>query len=386
MRYIGLLSLVFLTGCLPNWLGTRTSMARIRFLDGPLIVKPTDKPVIPPAVAVVEPKPPIQPKNILALSGGGSFGAYSAGVINGWTRTNERPTFDVVTGISTGALIAPAAFLGPKYDELLRKFYTEVERKDVLRFRNLATIPFRDAAASSAPLRKILETHITSEMLDEIAIEHRKGRRLYVATMNLDDRRSVVWDLGEMACRKEENRASMVRDVILASCSIPGVFPPVPLDVVIDGKKKTEMHVDGGVVAPVFVPPDIIEAAGKDANLYVLIAGKFYSDATAVRPKVLKVLSASGGALMHSQTRKDVANLYHMAELHGLKFHVTALRQEFLTTDNGIEFHPNEMSRLFVEGVRVGIEKDWQTTPPERSTGEANQIRTGPQLRTTPKP
>jgi predicted acylesterase/phospholipase RssA len=372
------LLLIFLTGCMPAWLFPRSRISKVA-LEEPA------KKLAPSIVAVIEPQPPQQAKNVLALSGGGSFGAYTAGVLNGWTRTNTRPQFDVVTGISTGALIAPMAFLGPKYDDDLRRFYTEVERKDVLKFRNFATIPFRDAAASGAPLRRILEANMTDEVLNELAREHQKGRRLYVATMNLDTRRSVVWDIGEMACRQDPNRSALIHDVILASCAIPGVFPPVTLTVEVDGESRRELHVDGGVAGPVFVPPEVVEQAGRDANLYIIIAGKYYPEASRVQPRVLRVLTASGGALMHSQIRRDVANLYHMAELHGVKFHVTSIRQDFISHDNGIEFRPNEMHRLYVEGVRVGVESDWQNHPPERAPGEPSEIRTGPLLRTVGK-
>ena len=165
-------------------------------------------------------------------------------------------------------------------------------------------------------------------MVIAIAAEHRKGRRLYVATTQLDSRRAVVWDLGAIAERGTGSR-QLIHDILLASCSVPGVFPPVPIDLELDGKPYTEMHVDGGVTAPVFVPPHVLQDAGPGANLYVIVAGKFFPEVARVQPRVLKVLSASGGALMHAHTRSDVSNLYHMAQLGGLNFHVVSLRQEF---------------------------------------------------------
>jgi predicted acylesterase/phospholipase RssA len=370
------------SGCTPAWL-LPSRLTRHVLADGPL-----KKPV--PAVSLEVATPPRKPLNVLALSGGGSYGAYTAGILNGWTRSNKRPDFDVVTGISTGALIAPLAFLGPKHDDNLRRFYTEIGQADVLRVRVWATIPFRDSVALGTPLRAMIEANLTAEVFGEIAKEHAKGRRLYVATTNLETRRSVVWDLGAIASRNTDASRTLIRDVILASCSIPGVFPPVSLAVEVNGESKRELHVDGGVNGPVFVPPGVFEKAADAeagaANLYVIIAGKFYPSEAKVQPRVLKVLGASGGAVIHSQIRRDVANLYHMAQLHGVNFHVSALRQDFLAHDNGIQFHPKEMHRLYVEGVRVGFDGDWDATPPERSPGETPDIRTGTKLKTADPP
>ena len=157
------------------------------------------------------------------------------------------------------------------------------------------------------------------------------------------------------------------------------------LTVEVDGVEKEERHVDGGVTGPVFVPPSVFDHAAEGppgaTNLYIVMAGKFYPPPGPVLPRLLKVVSASGGAMMHAQMRRDVGNLYHMSLLNGVNFKVTALRQEFPAHDNGIQFHPKEMHRLYVEGVRVGYEKDWQETPPERGPGETPEIRTGRQLK-----
>jgi len=376
-------ALVAAGGCMPAWLLPRRLAKQVVAADGP-----AKRPAA--FVSLEAATPPRQPLNVLALSGGGSYGAYTAGVLNGWTRSNNRPDFDVVTGISTGALIAPLAFLGPQHDDDLRRFYTEIGQADVLKVRVWATIPFRDSVALGTPLRGMIEANLTEAVMGEIAREHAKGRRLYVATMNLETRRSVVWDLGAIASRDTAAGRTLVRDVILASCSIPGVFPPVSLSVEVDGVSRRELHVDGGVNGPVFVPPGVFEGAAEAgpgaANLYVVIAGKYYPAEAKVMPRVLKVLGASGGAVMHSQIRRDVANLYHMAQLHGVNFRVSALRQDFLSRENGLQFHPREMLRLYVGGVRVGFEGDWDATPPERSPGETPDIRTGTTLKTADAP
>lgn len=319
-----------------------------------------------------------KPQHILALSGGGSYGAFTAGVLNGWTQNHTRPEFDVVTGISTGALIAPMAFLGPEHDAMMRHFYTEVTRSDIFRYRSWATIPFHDSAATSAPLRKIVENGMTTATMAQIAEEHRKGRRLYIGTTHLETRRTVIWDIGAIACRPGPQSRELICDIIVASCSVPGVMPPVPIDV--SGSGHVERHVDGGTTASLFVPLDVLEAA-RDANLYVVIAGKHFADPAKVRAWAPRVLGASGEALLFASSRRDVSNLYHLSKLAGVKFHVLALRSDFSTGgDSAIDFEPESMSQLFVEGAKVGMAGPvWETVPPERTPGEA-EIRTGRRL------
>jgi predicted acylesterase/phospholipase RssA len=316
-----------------------------------------------------------QPRNILALSGGGSYGAFTAGVLNGWSQTHTRPEFDVVTGISTGALIAPMAFVGEEHDAMMRHFYTEVTRSDIFRYRSWATIPFHVSAATSAPLRKIVEGGMTEANMARLAEEHRKGRRLYIGTTHLETRRTVVWDIGAIACRPGPGSRELIVDIIVASCSVPGVMPPVPID--LDNSGRVERHVDGGVTASLFVPLDVLEAA-RGANLYVVIAGKHFADPARVRAWAPRVLGASGEALLFASSRRDVANLYHLSKLAGVNFHIVALRSDFsLGTDSAIDFEPEAMSQLFVEGAKVGLAGPvWETVPSERTPGEA-EIRTG---------
>src|SRR5262249_51641438 len=154
-----------------------------------------------------------------------------AGFLAGWTHSGTRPEFDVVTGISTGALIAPLAFLGPEFDCHLGNLYTRVQASDVFRIRAWVTIPFKDAAASSAPLKQLIEAEIPRERMNGVAGEPGRGGRFYVETRNWAPRRLVIWDRGAIACRPCREGCALFRDVLLASCSVPGVFPPVRFDV-----------------------------------------------------------------------------------------------------------------------------------------------------------
>jgi predicted patatin/cPLA2 family phospholipase len=347
-----------------------------------------------------------RPRNILVLSGGGAYGAYSAGFMDGWTRAGTRPEFDVVTGISTGSLIAPFAFLGPDYDAKLSQLYTKVQAEDVFRIRTWVTIPFRDSIATSLPLQNLIESQITPDLMESIADEHRKGRRLYVGTTNLDTSRLVVWDLGAIACRPCPEGCRLFRDVLLASCSVPGIFPPVRVDLTVDGQPATELHVDGGVTAQMFVPSHVFAAAAAGAaddasrkptmlpaggagpppdggNVYVVVAGKLYPDAAPVKANVLPVLGASTRAIMYAYCRADLANVYGMARAAGLRFHVTALPQSYPPLSTAVQFEQDKMVKLFGEGVTQGkLGPAWMGGPPALSPGDGDYIRTGTRLRT----
>ena len=358
----------------------------------PLPQPPPPKPLdVKPVVAEA---PPVavrtKPLNILCVSGGGAYGAYTSGVLNGWSRSNNRPTFDVVTGISTGALIAPLAFLGPQYDPEMRMYYTEVRQRDVFSIRSWATIPFRDAVASSAPLRRMIDNAITEDAIKEIAAEHRKGRRLYIGTTHLETRKTVVWDIGAIASKGGLDARKQILDVLVASCSVPGVFPPMPITMMVDGKPITEMHVDGGVTTSIFVPSAVFDAIAKEqkngdlpgskANLFAIVSGKYYPTQAPVKPKVIKLLKASGGAILHAQLRRDLANLALTSKLSGATYHSLALRQDFPIDDAALEFDQKVMNQLFVEGLKIGLEgPSWDSNPPERSGGD-DEIRSGSRM------
>ncbi len=261
-----LLALAVAVGCQPPRQSSgpghepHTALASI---DGPAVV--------PPGVVLASPDDLLvglrKPQHILALSSGGLYGAYSAGVLDGWSRTGTRPEFDVVTGTSTGALVAPFAFLGGDYDALAVKLYTGVRgAEDVFRVRAWVTIPFRDALATAAPLRGLIDSQINQQIMERIAAEHRKGRRLYIGTTDLRTKRAVIWDMGAIACRPCPDGCTLFRDVLLASSSIPGVLPPVPFRIEVDGRRVTEYHVDGGITAPLFMPPGVFAAAGAAAR------------------------------------------------------------------------------------------------------------------------
>ena len=207
--------------------------------------------------------------NVLALSGGGAGGAFAAGLLDGWTRRGTRPSFDVVTGVSTGALIAPFAFLGSAYDATLARLYTGDGAGGVAEPANLIAIATGDGLLDPGPLRRMVDSYVTPEFLARVAAEHRRGRRLLVVSTNLDAQRPVVWDMGAIAASPNPEAAALFRDVLVASASVPAVFPPVMIAAAAGGRAIREMHVDGVATAQIFIRPDMIAAAAPRRRVHV---------------------------------------------------------------------------------------------------------------------
>ncbi len=196
-----------------------------------------------------------RPHNYLVLSSGGVDGAFGAGLLAGWTAAGTRPEFQLVTGVSAGAIIAPFAFLGPAYDGALRKIYSSYSSKDLVARRGLSRAFVSDAIMDTAPLRTLIDRYLGQDEIDQIAAEGRKGRKLLVGTTNLNAARPVVWDLTKIAGSGSSDARRLIGDIILASSSIPGVFPPVRIDAEAAGVHFQELHVDGGVTAQLFLGP-----------------------------------------------------------------------------------------------------------------------------------
>ncbi|MEO1198774.1 MAG: patatin-like phospholipase family protein, partial [Pseudomonadota bacterium] len=186
--------------------------------------------------------------SFLAISGGGSDGAYGAGLLNGWTDAGTRPEFDVVTGISTGALTAPFAFLGSAYDDRLQAIYTQFGDDDLFEQNSLPGIFGNAALYDTAKLRGLIADFINPDVVAEIAREHNRGRRLLIGTAHLDAQRSVIWDIGAIASSNQPNKGELIHSILTASAAIPGAFPAVRIQVVINNQTYDELHVDGGTV------------------------------------------------------------------------------------------------------------------------------------------
>ncbi|HEV3436441.1 MAG TPA: patatin-like phospholipase family protein, partial [Gemmata sp.] len=302
--------------------------------------------------------PPWREKNMLCLSGGGSFGAFSAGVLCGWTAKGTRPNFDVVTGISTGALIAPFAFLGPAYDEQMKTFYTTLESKDLYKKMIIRGL-FREALADNSKLAEKVDAVLTLQMMCELATEHQKGRRLYVGTTDAETKRFVIWDIGAIACKGRPQDRLLIKQILLGSSAIPGFFPPQHITVELDGECLTERHVDGGVSQALFmhapyVPP---EHRSKNSNhdlagtnVYCIIAGKLYADPQPIKPMALVLAGQEISAMIYSQTRGDLLRIFTTTMLTGMNFYLTSIPTDYPAPTSSTAFEIPALVGMFNKG------------------------------------
>jgi len=310
--------------------------------------------------------------NYLAISGGGSNGAFGAGLLAGWSEVGTRPEFTMVTGVSTGALTAPFAFLGAKYDPQLKVIYTQTYTKDVAIEKNIMSALFSDSLADTKPLQGLIYKYMTPEVIEEIAIEHRKGRRLYIGTVNLDAARPVIWDVGAIATSDYENKVSLIHDVMLASAAIPVAFPPVMISVEVDGKHYDEMHVDGSVASQVFVYPAAVDwkkiinrlkVEGKP-QVFVIRNAFLGSDYNGVNPSVLSIATRSIDALLSASGTGDLYQIYALCERDGNNFNLAYIPTDF--TDKPTEaFDPVYMRKLYKRGYDMAFKNyPWENGPP----------------------
>lgn len=312
----------------------------------------------------------------LAISGGGSDGAFGAGLLNGWTEQGSRPSFKVVTGVSTGALIAPFAFLGPAYDEDLKNSYTTVDSDRIFIPRGVLPLLWSEAAASTEPLKELIGTFITEAVLDAVAKEYAKGRLLYVATTNLDAEMPVVWDMGAIASSGKPDRLELFRKVMLASASIPSMFPPVLIDVTLDGKKYQEMHVDGGVFFQSFFVgslvdlPATIRAAHPEfdgkvvQHLYVLRNGWVTPTNQPVERTLTSISMRAILTMLKVSGINDLWRLYLSTRDDDVHFHYVAIPAEYVPSTTQ-QFNQEEMIREYEYGRKLAAKGIvWQSAPP----------------------
>ena len=309
----------------------------------------------------------------LAISGGGANGAFGAGLLCGWTQKGDRPQFDVVTGISTGALMAPFVFLGPEYDPMLREVYTTMSTKSILERRFILTAIFKDALTDNKPLWTLTSKYIDQKMLDAIAVEYEeKGRLLLIGTTNLDARRSVIWNIGAIAASKQPGALHLVRSILIASAAIPAAFPPVMIDVEADGRKFQEMHVDGGCLHEVFLYPTSftpVEApkAGnvtRERRAYIIRNSRIDPDWADVERRTLKIAARAIDALIYSQGVGDLDPMFMTARRDKMEFNLAYIPADFDSVPKE-PFDPEYMRKLFDVGfnaARAGY--PWSKTPP----------------------
>lgn len=313
---------------------------------------------------------PLPPAYFLAISGGGDNGAFGAGLLNGWTAAGTRPEFKLVTGVSTGALIAPFAFLGPKYDYVIKRVYTTTSQKDIFKKRSFLKGLFGDAMADTSPLAETIADYVNQPLLDEIAAEYAKGRVLLVGTANLDSLEPVIWNMTAIAASKDPRALALFRQILRASASIPGAFPPMMIDVQVGGTHYQEMHVDGGTMAQVFLfPPSltenqVIKDFGRTRVVYIIRNARLDADWASVERRTLPIASRAIGSLMTTQGIGDLYRIFTTTQKDQMDFNLAYIPPTF-NVPHKEEFDTNYMNQLYETGRKMAqAGYQWQKYPP----------------------
>ncbi len=315
----------------------------------------------------------LPPAVFLAVSGGGDNGAFGAGLLCGWTAAGDRPVFKLVTGISTGALIAPFAFLGSSYDAQLKEFYTTISPKDIMEKRSMLAAINNDAMADNRPLWRLVEKAVNQTMLDAIAVEYKKGRLLLVATVDLDARQAVIWNMTRIAASRHPKALELFRSILIASAAIPGAFPPVMIDVEAGGQKYQEMHVDGGTMAQVFLYPPSInikelerkeQVGERERKLYIIRNSRLDAEWAQVDRRTMTIAGRAISSLIQMQGIGDLYRIYLTAQRDGLDYNLAYVPSSF-NVPKKEDFDTEYMRQLFDVGYSMAAKGyPWQKTPP----------------------
>lgn len=310
--------------------------------------------------------------NLLALSGGADDGAFGAGLLVGWGERGDRPQFDLVTGVSAGALIAPFAFLGKETDQQLSEIFTRYHSDQIYEANILAGILGGPGLARNDPLKRLISRYVDAALVKRLAEERGKGRILLVGTTNIDVQRPVYWDIGLIAQSGRPESMQLIRDVLLASAAIPGVFPPVRIKVRANGKEYEELHVDGGTTREVFYSPadfsfrEIDKIVGRPIarNLYVIRNGKLGPEYEVTSETAIALGARSLTTVLKNQTIGDLIRMHSKAKSEGMKFNLAYIPDEF-KAERPQPFDQTYMRTLYAEGYKLGkAGYKWMSSPP----------------------
>lgn len=327
-------------------------------------------------------------EDLLAISGGSDNGAFGAGLLAGWSARGTRPEFRAVTGISAGALTAPFAFLGASEDQHLREVFTKVTPGEIFIFRQmLRALLFYDAVADTGPLSSMIYRYVNDDMMAAIAREYAKGRLLLIGTTNLDLQRPVVWNIGAIAASGHPKALDLFRRILLASASPPGAFPPVFIDVEVDGRRFQEMHVDGGAVAQLFLYPawlhlgDWSRANGvsRERTAWLIRNSRADPEPDSTQRQLLSIGRRAVSTLVHFGGLNDLVRIYLTTRRDGVHFRLAFIGNEF-NAPRAEFFDQSYMRALFDHGfdqARAGY--PWRTEPPGFSAADVTDAVRAPE-------
>jgi predicted acylesterase/phospholipase RssA len=321
----------------------------------------------PATAAALTPHRNGAPVQMLVLSGGGAGGAFGAGALIGWTRTGQRPDFQIVTGVSAGALIAPLAFLGSDWDPQLEAAFAGTATERLLQAHWSGAL-FGDSVYAGEPLVHLVERFVTDELIAAVARKAAAGGLLLVATTDLDTEQTVLWNLGAIAAVGGPRARTLFRDVLVASASIPGVFPPVLLHVESNGLAYEEMHVDGGTTQPLVLAPDVAAVSPDPlgalggAVVHVIVNGRFGSLASTTARKTVPILRRSATIALRRTTVQAATVAFGIAARSGMAFRITSIPNDY-PFDGPLDLRPEHMRTLFDFGARCVLAGQlWETS------------------------
>ena len=297
--------------------------------------------------------------NLLSISGGGQNGAFGAGFLKGWRESGRRPEFDVVGGVSTGALLATHAFLGtPADDAILEEMYTQVSAADIYTDRGIFSLLSSDSLKDTAPLRAMIAKYVTPETLKRVAAAYDENRMLFVGTTNIDYAQTWVWNMTMIA---KAGELQLYRDVLLASASFPIVFPPVEIDghLFVDGAARSNLVIPGmgGLQKP--NPP--LHGPG---NLYLLDNGKVTLPPQALIRALGPVAATTISVMMEQSMQTALTRSYFGTKLLGYSFNMVGIPDAVDVGNDPLAFNPAQMRAAFDAGLTLGKQDNpWQTAP-----------------------
>lgn len=299
---------------------------------------------------------------ILALSGGADDGAFGAGLLAGWTKRGDRPEFDIVTGVSAGALIAPFAFLGATYDDALADTFARLDADTIAAPRGVLGL-LDSSLFDTSPLRALIGEIVDAPTIEAVAAEHRDGRRLFIVTTDLDRETAIVWNMGAIAATDDPRKISLFQDVLLASSSIPGLFPPVEIGAVVSGRAFTELHIDGGASTEFLAVPEVFlrdavwpHGSAEDARLFVVVNNRLSSRAEVVPARLSSIVERSLSTLIRSYERQSAERVLAFGRRTGVDTRIAAIEPAFQAPRDDW-FDPAYMRAVYEHGVEVSLSR-----------------------------
>lgn len=307
---------------------------------------------------------------VLAISGGGDNGAFGSGLLVGWSEFGDRPEFELVTGVSTGALLAPFAFLGPDYNRQLEAVYTTVSADDIFIERSFIAGLLEDALTDTTPLFELISEYVDDALVAEIAREYEKGRLLLIGTTDLDAQRPVIWNIGAIAASGQDGSVDLIRKILRASSAIPGVFQPVMIDVAVGGEPYQELHVDGGAIQQMFLyPPGFApeDAHHRQRTAYLIMNAREDPEWGDVDRRTLSIAGRAISTMIHYSGVNDLLRIYYTLRDDGIDYNLAYIGDDFVATEEG-DFDTVYMNKLYDYAYKLAVNGyPWRKVPPSLS-------------------